>query len=431
LETSEIRINQYDIYLIIHPVRQRWRPEFDRPSEILRSDVVGCVLFFLSVWPKDSFDSIFVLGDLIMPRILFLLLAIGSCLVISIPAHAATQYIITDLGTLGGPSSKALGINVSGQVVGWSNLSTSNPYDPRAFLYSDGVLTNLGRLPDGAGTQANGINDLGEVVGQTNGNGDGFLYNNGIMTALTSPTGYAASQPTAINNNGQVAGWFYKGPNMSYGIAHAFLDSNGTMLDLGALPGTGWMAKSYANGVNINGDVVGSGDSVSGYQHAFLYSGGVMKDLGKLTGAAESYATDINDNGVVVGHSGYGGHAFIYSNNQMTDLGTLPSGYLSEAFAINNGGQVVGYANTSTSSEHAMLYRDGVMSDLNSLIDPTSGWILSRATAINDAGQIAGSGGIGGQTHAFLLTPVPEPSTLALLGIGALGVMAYIWKRRK
>jgi hypothetical protein len=30
------------------------------------------------------------------------------------------------------------------------------------------------------------------------------------------------------------------------------------------------------------------------------------------------------------------------------------------------------------------------------------------ANAINEAGQIAGMGVIGGQTHAFLLTPIPH-----------------------
>ena len=58
------------------------------------------------------------------------------------------------------------------------------------------------------------------------------------------------------------------------------------------------------------------------------------------------------------------------------------------------------------------------MVDLNTLIDPLSGWELSAATAINDAGQITGYGVIGGQNHAFLLTPVPEPTTLALLALG-------------
>jgi hypothetical protein len=48
---------------------------------------------------------------------------------------------------------------------------------------------------------------------------------------------------------------------------------------------------------------------------------------------------------------------------------------------------------------------DGSMHDLNNLIPPGSGWELVEATAINDAGQIAGSGRLGGKMRAFLLTP--------------------------
>jgi probable HAF family extracellular repeat protein len=45
------------------------------------------------------------------------------------------------------------------------------------------------------------------------------------------------------------------------------------------------------------------------------------------------------------------------------------------------------------------------MVDLNTLIDPTLGWVLTTAAAVNDAGQIVGSGVINGQSHAFLMTP--------------------------
>ena len=46
------------------------------------------------------------------------------------------------------------------------------------------------------------------------------------------------------------------------------------------------------------------------------------------------------------------------------------------------------------------------MVDLNTLIDPLSGWELLDAADINDAGQITGQGLIGGQYHAYLLTPI-------------------------
>ena len=67
---------------------------------------------------------------------------------------------------------------------------------------------------------------------------------------------------------------------------------------------------------------------------------------------------------------------------------------------------------TSTStinwtSKNIGLSDSGVqMQDLNTQVDPASGWNLQDATAINNLGEIVGTGQLGNQTHGFLLTPV-------------------------
>jgi hypothetical protein len=71
-----------------------------------------------------------------------------------------------------------------------------------------------------------------------------------------------------------------------------------------------------------------------------------------------------------------------------------------------------------------MLYKRGVgMVDLNSLIDPSSGWVLLQAIGINDSGQIVGQGQFDGQTRAFLLTPVPEPKHLVLAAVACCVIL--------
>jgi probable HAF family extracellular repeat protein len=116
----------------------------------------------------------------------------------------------------------------------------------------------------------------------------------------------------------------------------------------------------------------------------------------------------------------------------MTNLGTL-GGDFSDALAINAGGQIVGdaYISGSDHVQHAFLYSDGAMTDLNNLIAPSSGWTLTEAAAINDNEWIVGYESIGSETHAFLLTPAPEPSTIALLGIAAISLVGYAWHRRR
>jgi hypothetical protein len=70
------------------------------------------------------------------------------------------------------------------------------------------------------------------------------------------------------------------------------------------------------------------------------------------------------------------------------------------------------------------------MIDLNTAIASQPQWTLKAAYDINDSAWIVAQGmGADGNAHAVLLTPVPEPSTLALVGIGAAGLLAYVRRR--
>lgn len=87
---------------------------------------------------------------------------------------------ITNLGTLGGgASSFASAINNLGQIVGYSRLPFQGP--THAFLYSDGSMLDLNNLIDpNSGwtlTEAKDINDLGQIVGwgEINGQTHGYL----------------------------------------------------------------------------------------------------------------------------------------------------------------------------------------------------------------------------------------------------------------
>jgi probable HAF family extracellular repeat protein len=99
---------------------------------------------------KQSFHTI-VLFTLVVSAFLFNSLQVS-----------AQSGTITDLGNLGSVS-RARGINDRGQIVGNSSLATGATH---AFLWENGVITDLGTL-GGANSQALGINDRGQIVGSS------------------------------------------------------------------------------------------------------------------------------------------------------------------------------------------------------------------------------------------------------------------------
>jgi probable HAF family extracellular repeat protein len=109
-------------------------------------------------------------------------------------------------------------------------------------------------------------------------------------------------------------------------------------------------------------------------------------------------------------------HAFLYDPSLgMQDIGR--SNLVSYALDINNNAQVVGVEIDDAGKMHAFIH-DGTNSLrwLENLISPNTGWTqLSEAGSINNLGQIVGIGLYNGESHAFLLTPIPEPSTFILL----------------
>ena len=260
--------------------------------------------------------------------------------------QAISQGSIIDLGTLGGRYSEAKAVNASGDVVGSAGLP--GPVDVRrAFLWRNGVMTNLGTLGIGRNTVANysfafGINDAGQIVGES-----------------TTPLTY---------------------------YHHAVVWWNGSIIDLGA---KGPSSYSSAYAINNAGDAVGSGDVASGANHALLWRGGQIIDLFTL-GGSTSNAYGINNAGQVVGASTTTGdlatHAFLWQSGVMTDLGTL-GGLSSYANGINDAGQVVGYSYTTAGTAHAFRWdATSGMTDLGAI----SGQTISQAFGVSPTGMIVG-----------------------------------------
>jgi probable HAF family extracellular repeat protein len=322
---------------------------------------------------------------------------------------------MTDLGTLGGAYSEGNAVNDSGEITGVSLTSGGTAH---AFLYTNGQLTDL--TPQATNfALGTSINAAGQVAGYMDLRA--FLYTGGQTMNLPS-LGNTYSLALGINNHGDVTGEVALA-----GTTTAFLYSNGQVSYLG-------YPTQYGSGINNSGQVTGQ-FSVP-YGHAFLYSSGQLTDIGAL-GPSGASPFAINDAAQIAGTSGLNNglfHAFVYADSQMLDLGVLPGGDTSEGYGINDQGEVVGRSATTTASglgsEHAFLYMNGQMIDLNDVINSTPGFTLYDAKSISDTGLIVADGGGTFDTrHAFLLTPVPEPSTVILFGSGLLAIGVVVRHR--
>ena len=281
----------------------------------------------------------------------------------------------------------ATGLNDRAQIVGFvveKPICLSGPgcpAPPRRAVRWDaaGTIAILPKLP-AAGSRAESVfnhaeavNNSGEIVGSA---GDGLdisrggwqkavMWRNGEIIEVGPPR--AAGSARSINDVGEVVGWAQLTPTDNPGPIHAFIWSDGEMIDLGTL--TGPAGFSYANDINGARQIVGVSLVPDGNRHAFL------------------------------------------AQTAMIDLGALPGDADSEAFAINRWGDIVGisYDDSCACPRRAVLWRDGAAIDLNTMIDRSSGWVLEEALDINDEGRIVGRGRLNGEQRFFVLEPLSTP----------------------
>jgi probable HAF family extracellular repeat protein len=225
---------------------------------------------------------------------------------IAYPGNGAlegTFYAVTfdaqGVHVLGGPaciasysSYVARAINASGNVVGWGDLVNDQP---EALLYTGGTAIALGI------GYAFAINDSGEIVGETQ-SAQAVIFSTSSPPKSIGTLG-TTSDAEAINDKGQIVGNFQTGAVIgNVTVAHAFLYSNGQMKDLG-VPAGG--VSSDARAINNEGAVVGVWYDSSGTSHAFIYQNGVMTDLNTLLPANSGWtlqdADGVNDQGDIVG----------------------------------------------------------------------------------------------------------------------------------
>ncbi len=354
----------------------------------------------------------------------------------STPPSSGSAQILADSYNAGRTAAKA--INDRGQVVGQSSA--------QAFLWQDGKMIGLGALPqydsffEQNRSVADAINPQGQIVGGSGGfwpivmsgtyDCRAFIYSQNHLRPLMTRIEVASFEPFGINAHGEIAGLHeYR----------AFYWAHGKLTVLGTLSHVPVGNRAAASGINASGQIVGQSTInaahrnptvqqryVHGrlqnvteyyldyYRHGCLWEKRgkrfVMRDLGALPGHPNTEAEAINDKGWVVGSAeeyhlpgelrDVRSLAFLWRDRKMHALEALPGASQSIAHGINNLGQIVG-----ASGGKAVLWQQGKILDLNTVLPENSGWTLQEATAINNHGWIIGNGNFHGQVKAFLLRP--------------------------
>jgi probable HAF family extracellular repeat protein len=323
-----------------------------------------------------------------------------------------------DLGTLGGPNSNVSWPNhtVKGEIVGIAETAQPNPYGEPWSCFAF--------FPSATPT--------GDVC-------VGFAWQDGVMTALPPLQGGYDSYAAGVNNRGQIVGWAEDGvldptcnnaPPASQFLQFEAVIWGPKLAAITQLPPYPGDPDSAATAINDLGQVIGiSGlcsNAVGGASaiHAVLWENGKPIDLGNIGGHAWNTPVSLNNHGQIVGfantsgdkNAGLSPRAFLWTQEtgKMEKLPRLDEDQNSAAYDINEGGQIVGVSNGGPIGERAFLYENGMIMDLNGLIQPDSPLYLLIAQGINDSGEIVGTAlDASGEQVGFLAVPAYGGASVA------------------
>ena len=297
--------------------------------------------------------------------------------------------------------------------------------------------------PGAAGTIVGGINNAGQIVGgylASDGSRHGFLLSGGVYTTINNPNAPNSTELTGINNLGQIVGAYDLNPLTlgDHGLegAHGFSTNTlGTSFSPIDFPGA---ASTTPAKINDSGSVVGvyrvnTNDPGQG----FLLSAGNYSTVDvNIPGDPSTFGTHangINNAGLIVGqyHSGQAPNpheGYLQNGSSFTTI-SVPGATETWATDINTAGDIVGF---STLNGIATGYFfDGTT--FSPIAPP--GAAETEVTGINDLGDVVGFYvDSAGAFHGFEALPstsaVPEPGSLSLLIVGLATVLTFLRRVR-
>ncbi|HEX5322666.1 MAG TPA: hypothetical protein VFW40_02690 [Capsulimonadaceae bacterium] len=300
------------------------------------------------------------------------------------------------------------------------------------YLWKRGNVRRIGIFPSA-------INDRNQVIGETMSfpspsfqiyDEDGAIWQNGKILRIFSN---GCGTLSGINQRGEIVGSASNDPGAH---THAVLWDHGHLQDLGVLPGC---QESYADAINESGTIAGEcdhyqkgeKDNIAAVYYPCLYTDGKWLRIGDLSTSSFTHFSSgdkkslllhtgvsgseyaINDKGMVVIHwqgytkAGIKDPTYLWDHGRVTNI----TGFW-HVFGINNDGIIIGVGEPNLKTlPRALIWQNGRIIDLNTLLPPHSGWFLSEARGINNRGEIVGSGTLKGKDCGFLMTPAASSAS--------------------
>jgi len=275
------------------------------------------------------------------------LLALGLAAACGLAAAATTPYSITKFEDPRGPGTGFLptGINNSLAITGTANFQ-------RGFTLS-GTSITVFDVPGAFNNQtfADDVNNAGAVVGafRNVSGGHGFVLANGVFTTIDVPGAVNETSVTGINDAGQLVGQYRQTGTTNY-LGFVKSGNTFTLFDAAQV-----QPNTAANGINNAGLVVGSVGGGGTTARGFTFANGSFEFF-DAPGATSTQAFGVNNLGQIVGTASTG--AFVKDGASFTTL-VLPAAWNARSiFAtdISDNGVVVGrFTDNSTNLTYGFI----------------------------------------------------------------------------
>ena len=311
--------------------------------------------------------------------------AATRCLLVAVPlaiapaAHAAYNLtFVTD--PTGTGVINLLGINNSGTIAGFDNGTTNAGFT--LTLPANFTVVNF---PTATSTQVTGINGAGDLSGlymDAAGNTHGFTRIGGSFATVDNPASTVFNQALGINNSDETVGYYAPTPAGTPGDI-AYSQTGGVFTNINALLPA-----------NFNSQAVGINSTATPWIVGFYQPDSAL---------ATSFSF-VDEGGTIVTIDPF-------------------SSTFSQALGVNDMGEIVGSYVGADGNTHGYIDNNGVFTSF----DPP-GSASTTINGINDKGDIVGFYTTANDTVVgFVGTPVPEPSTWAMMlaGFAGLGFLGY------